>query len=188
VNTGILLVMLWTTCQCVVSQSIEFPAHIGSPCVTDDRCNTHIQNSFCRNDICACKLEYVPNAENVSCLRVASNINDSCELAIQCTDPFGQYAECNSSKVCSCKAGYHFILSSKQCIPSKGLDETCISNFECFLPVDGSNQHVECAGLLCKCITGYNRSSDSRSCNDAAATKIISITCLIGVWILHLLM
>jgi len=184
---GILLVVLWTTFQLGVSQ-IQFPAKIGDPCPNDDRCNKWVNNTVCRDSVCACAIDYVPNSANLLCLRVASNINDSCEEAIQCTERFGLNAECNSQKMCSCKPENHFVSASHKCIPDIGLDRNCTHSAECYLPDDGSDQNVECAQGLCKCTARYNPSPESRSCRSSAGTKIISITCLVGVWILHLLM
>jgi hypothetical protein len=45
-----------------------------------------------------------------------------------------------------------------------GLGDTCNSNTECYLPDDGSGQHVECVGQICKCIAGYNPTPENRSC------------------------
>jgi len=186
VNTGILVVMLWTTFQSAVSQ-IELPSTIGGSCGTNERCKKYIENSACVNSVCTCVPKYVPNSANKVCIPVVANINDPCEESIQCTESFGSNAECNSTKVCSCKSAHHIVSPAMKCIPSKGLDETCTDSTECYLLEDGSDQHVECAENQCKCTEGYNRTPENKSCYGSAVTKIISITCLVGVWILHLL-
>jgi len=188
-NTGVLLVMLWTTCQLGVSQDIILPAQLGSPCKIDDRCNAFVKFSVCRNEVCACATNYVPDSLNTLCLPVITNLDDGCVEAIQCTKLLGPNADCkNNTRLCSCKPDHHIVFPSLNCTASKRLNEECKENTDCYLDDDGSSQHVECEQQECKCNVGYNPTPDNRSCKGSAATKIISITWLVGIWLLHLLM
>jgi len=44
------------------------------------------------------------------------------------------------------------------------LADKCANNAECYLPDDGSDQHVECAEGQCKCTAGYDPTPDNRNC------------------------
>lgn len=184
---SILVITLWVTCQLGAFAQLSFPAAIGSPCTADDRCNTFIPNGVCRDGACACADGYVAHpTSTTSCLPVAINLNDNCEEEIQCTEAFGQNALC-SQQTCICKPDNHFV-TPKQCIPNKELGEQCTESSECYLEDDGSSQNTECIEKQCKCRVGYEPTPENRSCKGSAATNIISITCLVGVWILHLVM
>jgi len=51
---------------------------------------------------------------------VATNLNDTCVEAIQCTEGFGPNAECNSTGLCNCKPDHHFVFSPPKCVATKG--------------------------------------------------------------------
>lgn len=161
------------------------PAEIGSQCQTDDRCNKFIPNGVCKGSSCACAKDYVPHPTNrSSCLRVATNLNETCEESIQCTVTFGDNATCSGEQTCICKPDNHFVIPH-QCILNRGLGDKCDESSQCYLQDDGSSQHTDCIEQQCQCRAGYERTPDNRNCKGSAATNIISITCLVGVWILH---
>jgi hypothetical protein len=51
---------------------------------------------------------------------VATNINDACVEAIQCTKPFGPNSECSEKQGCICTPGHYFDPTQAKCIVSKG--------------------------------------------------------------------
>lgn len=179
---------MWAVCHFHGSvQAIIFPSEIGKPCSDDDRCTKFIQNSICSENFCACVQDFVPHPFNKSsCIPVAKDLNDPCEEEIQCTISFGPNGTCNEEKHCVCKPGNHFAIPSS-CVLSIGLGEKCGETFQCYLPEDGLNQHIRCDDTKkCNCDTGYIPTPDKQSCKSSGATNIISIICLVGVWILHL--
>lgn len=186
---NILAILLWTACQLHGSvQLIGFPSEIGTRCLEDDRCNEFIEHSICKDYVCACAQDFVPHPLNKSsCISVAKNLNDPCEEQIQCTITFGPNGTCSEEKKCICKPGNHFIIPSK-CVLNIGLGETCEGTFQCYLPQDGLSQHIKCDDdkKQCSCDMGYVPTPDKQRCESSGATNIISIVCLIGVWILHL--
>ncbi|KDR12460.1 wnt inhibitory factor 1-like [Zootermopsis nevadensis] len=184
---SVLAIAICILCQLhdSLQEGIEYPAEIGTTCTEDDRCKS-VMNSVCSKDVCSCKENFVPSTNNKTiCLPVARNVNNSCEEEIQCTMPFGENGTCNDEQQCVCKTGNHYVKPSK-CVFSKGLNEQCAESNECFLPEDGENQKIECNNKQCKCRAGYIPSPDEKSCRDSAVTNIISITCIVGVWVLHL--
>lgn len=133
------------------------------PCNYDSDC---IANAYCKEQqYCQCKKDFIiyDNETGFSCLEEASRLGDACEADIQCTKPFGNYAECVTREgllgTCNCKAGAHF--KDGSCYETSLIGEKCKVSNNCYL---ASGQPAYCDRSLCACPNKYHPNPDGTDC------------------------
>ncbi|CAB3369021.1 Hypothetical predicted protein [Cloeon dipterum] len=132
------------------------PLDLGAVCRDTRQCNKNVTNSECimngeGNLVCQCTQDdYIPDVQNLSCLKVASKLGDSCEIDAQCAKiPFIQ-SKCNETGFCDCLDTHVADAENTQCYEIKyELGATCEIEEQCQFM--GSN----CTDGACNCIDDW---------------------------------
>ncbi|XP_063932741.1 tenascin-like [Zophobas morio] len=134
------------------------------PCEGNEQCGT--LDTYCKNGICVCKDDFVVFYDH--CVQLATP-HIQCMHKSNCIAILGQKGFCKSHK-CVCKSFHHFY--NNQCIKSKGLDEQCDNDHQCYCGQD-CNDKIECAKGICACKYGF-KVYRRRCIPDGNVTNVIS--------------
>ncbi|XP_044252300.1 tenascin-like [Tribolium madens] len=143
------------------------------PCETNENCGT--LDTFCQNGTCVCRDNF--RVFDDHCVQIATPAIP-CAHKTVCKTSLGPKGIC-VDKHCACRSFHHFF--NKQCVKSKGLDEECDSDHQCYCGED-CNDKIGCVNRICTCKTGFK--IKGRRCipdpnfvheKSTASTKIVLI-------------
>uniref|UniRef100_A0A1B6DS60 EB domain-containing protein n=1 Tax=Clastoptera arizonana TaxID=38151 RepID=A0A1B6DS60_9HEMI len=152
-------------------------AGVGAVCETKYDCTT-LEHSDCQQNVCACEKGYVPDPTGTTCLPRTSHIKGPCQLDIQCQVSFGDMSHCEAG-VCVCLPQHHFF--NGRCFRSRGIEEFCNNNTDCYIGEDFIHT-VNCKDGLCKCATGYIKDFQAKCQRGSAYRSVPSfLLTMVGI-------
>ncbi|XP_043492657.1 prion-like-(Q/N-rich) domain-bearing protein 25 [Polistes fuscatus] len=131
---------------------------LGQPC---DNKNSTNPNIICKNDTWSCKNKMLPSKNNQECLKATRKYNTSCLRDEQCSI-FGPDAICKKKRCLCNDERSHFVEELQFCWTSKGINDTCKSNEDCY--VNEFNGTLVCTNNSCNCPEGTHLNSDETAC------------------------
>ncbi|XP_032683723.1 prion-like-(Q/N-rich) domain-bearing protein 25 [Odontomachus brunneus] len=132
---------------------------LGESCRSDDVGS--IEKSICRAGIWSCTNGTVASRDNHECRKATTEYNGQCYEKEDCYI-FGPDAECNENQ-CVCNATYsHYVESELFCWGNRGIDETCIQNYDCY--VEGFVNELLCKDNKCGCPDDTHMNKNETAC------------------------
>jgi hypothetical protein len=120
-------------------------------CEKNEQCGT--VDTYCRNGTCICKDGFAVNEDHCVQLVVPEI---ACTHRSKCNLHSGHKGLFCHEKRCVCRSFHHF--HNSQCVKSKGLDQECTSDHQCYCGED-CKEKIECAEGMCACKKGFKRYS-----------------------------
>ncbi|OXU24316.1 hypothetical protein TSAR_001600 [Trichomalopsis sarcophagae] len=121
---------------------------INSVCQTTENCT--VENSECIENVCKCRNGFIIDGSLTKCLRVATGYNEECAESVQCSQFLSVGGSCENG-FCVCADGYHYLHGF--CHLSKGLNDSCQEDDDCFVGTDYAA--ASCVDGVCKCSDGF---------------------------------
>ncbi|XP_058800979.1 cell death abnormality protein 1-like isoform X2 [Phymastichus coffea] len=159
--------MITTICLLAVATSAfsyEIPFR-GLSSICKSAADCHVENSNCsKQGLCECRSGYIRDGSLTRCLKVANGYYDTCEESVQCSAFLDAGGTCDRpNEQCVCTENYHYLHG--RCFETKGLDEPCDRDEECFVNAD--YQAASCRDGKCKCSEGFYQ-REYTTCRPAA--------------------
>ncbi|XP_066595568.1 prion-like-(Q/N-rich) domain-bearing protein 25 isoform X2 [Prorops nasuta] len=136
----------------------------GQPCSHHEECEI-VDGGECvksdnNNRLCGCKADTIINMNSKHCLSKAKNYLDDCMEDRQCYEMYDN-TTC-IDKQCRCNDdSLHFEVDLGRCILSRGLEEICTTDYDCYQKEDTNGQRgLQCRGNVCWCSENYNLNGD----------------------------
>ncbi|XP_011155890.2 multiple epidermal growth factor-like domains protein 10 [Solenopsis invicta] len=145
-------------------------------CVSNDDCTA--KNSECINNLCQCASGYIFNTDMTACVKVATNIYETCEDTVQCSAYLLNGAKCVKN-VCVCGPGYYYLHG--RCNQYVGLFEKCKRDVDCYVNADF--EASTCNEGICNCRSGFYQ-REYRTCRREGKAEgdecTVDIDCTFG--------
>ncbi|XP_012287721.1 multiple epidermal growth factor-like domains protein 6 [Orussus abietinus] len=159
-------------------KTIEF----GEECMLSQEC-AHVAEAECNmhDRKCTCPLGSVISQDGRRCLPSVWKIESECAESVQCLHLLG--AEC-IDKICRCRSGQHFDVSTDRCVVTKGLGENCEGNHECYQDDSSDPKSLSCIAGTCICSEGFYREEGKcvAGANAATASAVLLLLSLLALF------
>ncbi|KAF2884044.1 hypothetical protein ILUMI_22162 [Ignelater luminosus] len=153
-------------CQCKPNNREEKKTclpNIGASCSKTSLCT--IENSVCGTDSnCTCVDDFVPTANNLRCLKVATGLDGECEIDTQCSTAV-RNSQCAQN---SCKCINNYKQVNDTCHPQKLMGDLCTDVTQCHIML---NSRVQCRNSICQCSAGMQPTENGLDCETSGSTS-----------------
>ncbi|CAG5083399.1 Protein of unknown function [Cotesia congregata] len=151
------------TCKAgyVESNAMTCSPLLGTQCTKDDECA--VRYSICFDGECECADFFVPQSNN-RCQSTA-RLEECCDNNYDCT--MIKYAECSTSKKCSCLNNY---VSVNSTLCEALLHEHCQVDDECYIG------NSECVANKCRCRDNFSAVGSNSRCESSMLGKRCNIS------------